>query len=440
MPFEYAVVTLKLLNRLRSPIIRDVLGIGIIKLISIPATLAISIMLARNLGPNDFGTYAFVISLTNLAALTLTGGLSQLMTREVAFALQNDAKGILKGLIHSATTWVLCSSLAIMLCAWFVMQLAVTSNDQSLRTALHAALLALPIVALSPVWSGTLRGYGHGAQSQYPGLLLVPLGQLLAVAGLVTFGLLSVRTAILAFIVANVIAAAVGLYLTKATVSNSLRNVAAEYQVSAWAKSCVIFTGIALMTFLQTQAGVILLGFLSSTADVAAFQIADRGAQMVVLAAAIIELVLAPHVARAFKAGSHDQLKSIFLKARRVGGLVTIFVALPLIFAGAPIVQLAFGSAYVELAVEPLAIISAALSIRAFLGPTTTFLAMTNNERYALAAQSFGLILNISLTLLLAPRLGAVGAASAAAVGIVVWSALLAFKTKKTLGIQVLKL
>lgn len=437
MPFEYAVVTLKLLNRLRTPIIRDVLGIGIIKLIAIPATLAISIMLARNLGPEDFGTYAFVISLTSFAALTLTGGLSQLMTREVAFALQNDASGVLKGLLQSATAWVLATSLATVLCGWFVVQFAVTGNDPSLRAALLVALFALPIVAISPVWAGTLRGYGHGAKSQYPGLLLVPLAQLLAVTGLVTFGLLSVRTAIFAFILANVIAAAVGLYLMKKTVSNSLRNVAAEYKVSTWAKSCVIFTGIALMTFLQTQAGVILLGFLSTKADVAAYQIADRGAQMVILAATIIELVLAPHVARAFKAGSHDQLRSIFLKARRVGGLVTLFVAFPLIFAGAPIIKLAFGSAYVELAVQPLAIISTALSIRAFLGPTTTFLAMSNNERSALAAQSVGMIFNIGLTLLLAPSLGAVGAAWAAAVGLVVWSTLLAFQTKKKLKIGI---
>lgn len=413
------------------------LGIGIIKLVSMPATLAISIMLARNLGPEDFGTYAFVISLISFAALTLTGGLSQLITREVAFALQNDTKGVLKGLLLSATTWVLFSSLATVLCAWFVIKFAVTGNDQSLRTALLAALLALPIVAISPVWAGMLRGYGHGAKSQYPGLLLVPLSQLLAVAGLVTFGLLSVRTAMLAFILSNVSAAAVGLYLTKKTVSNSLRNIAAEYQFSAWAKSCVIFTGIALMNFLQTQAGVILLGFLASTADVAAYQIADRGAQMVILATAIIELVLAPHVARAFKAGSHDQLESIFLKARRVGGLVTLFVALPLIFAGTPIVQFAFGSAYVDLAVQPLAIISTALAIRAFLGPTTTFLAMANNERTALAAQSVGLILNIILIFLLVPSLGAVGAAWAAAAGIVACSAVLAIQTKTKLGIKV---
>lgn len=440
MRFEYAVVTLKLLNRLRTPIIRDVLGIGIIKLISIPATLAISIMLARNLGPEHFGTYAFVISLTSFATLTLTGGLSQLMTREVAFALQDDAKGVLKGLLLSATAWVLSTSLATVLCGWFVVQFAVTGNGQSLRAALLVALFALPIVAISPVWAGTLRGYGHGAKSQYPGLLLIPLAQLLVVTGLVTFGLLSVRTAIFAFILANVVAAAVGLYLMKKTVSNSLRNVVAEYKVSAWGKSCVIFTAIALMTFLQTQAGVLLLGFLSTTADVAAYQVADRGAQMVILAAAIIELVLAPHVAQAFKAGSQDQLRSIFLKARRAGGLVTLFVALPLIFAGYPIVQLTFGSSYVDIAVEPLAIIAAALSIRAFLGPTSTFLAMTNNERSVIAAQSFGLTLNIGLTLLLAPRLGAVGAAYAAALGIIAWSVILAFQTKKTLGIQVMKL
>lgn len=431
---------MNILNKLRHPIVRDVLGIGFVKVFAIPATLGIAIILARNLGPDVFGIYAFSLSLTSITALTLTGGLSQLMTREVAFALQNDTKGILKGLLRSATAWVLFSSVGTALCAWIALQFMVAGIGREMREALLLALPALPIVAIAPVWAGTLRGYGHGARSQYPGLLLVPLVQLLAVAGLVAIDSLSLQTAILAFILANVIAAAVGLCLMWNVLSKSLHYIAAEYAISAWAKACLIFTGIALLTFLQTQAGVLFLGLMSTTADVAAYQIADRGAQMVVLAAGIIDLVLAPHVARAFKAGSSDQLRGIFRKARRVGGGITLVVALPLILAGAPIVEFAFGSAYVGLAVQPLAIISAALAFRAFLGPTATFLAMSGNERPALVAQGVGLIANIGLMLLLAPGFGALGAAWAAAAGIVVWSVLLAFQTKKFLGIQVLNL
>lgn len=431
---------MNILKKIRHPIVRDILGIGFIKVFAIPATLGIAIILARNLGPDDFGIYAFVLSLTSFTALTLTGGLSQLVTREVAFSLQNDAKGILKGLLRSATAWVLCSSAVTVLCAWAVLQFLDAGIGRELRAALFLALVALPIVAISPVWAGTLRGYGHGAKSQFPGLLLVPLVQLFAVAILVAFDALSLRTALLAFILANVIAAAVGLFLIRKVVARSLNCIAPEYAVSVWAKSCLIFTGIALVSFLQTQAGVLLLGIMSTTADVAAYQIADRGAQMVVLAAGIIDLVLAPHVARAFRAGSYDQLRSTFLKARRVGGGLTLAVALPLIFAGAPIVEFAFGNAYVDLAVQPLAIISAALAFRAFLGPTATFLAMSTHERSALVAQCVGLILNISLALLLVPSFGAMGAACAAAAGISVWSLLLAFQTKKFLGIQVLNL
>jgi O-antigen/teichoic acid export membrane protein len=90
------------------------------------------------------------------------------------------------------------------------------------------------------------------------------------------------------------------------------------------------------------------------------------------------------------------------------------------------------------MAVHPLAIISAALVVRALLGPTTTFLSMTGNERSTLAAQALALVVNVILTLILAPRLGATGAALASAAGILLWSGLLALQTQRKLGVRVL--
>lgn len=417
---------------------RDALGIGLVKLFAIPAALAVAIILARTLGPSDYGIYAFALSLTNLFALLLTGGLAQLVTREVAFALHGEERSLLKGVIGAATGWGLSSSALAVLITWIALTFFFPDIESKSRVVLLTGFLALPILALSPVWAGTLRGYGLGAKSQFPGLLLMPLTQLATVSGLLWFGWLTAQTAMLAFAFANGVVAVVGLFLMRRTISGALRNTAAQFRLASWAKSSVMFTGISLIMYVSTQVGVLLLGFVSSNANVGAYQIADRGAQLVILPTAIIELVLAPHIARHFKAGEEDRMRRLFRTSRLVGGSVTLLLALPMVFMGTPIIRLAFGVDYVGMAVHPLAIISAALVVRALLGPTTTFLSMTGNERSTLAAQALALVVNVILTLILAPRLGATGAALASAAGILLWSGLLALQTQRKLGVRVL--
>ncbi len=409
-------------------------------MLAIPAALLVSIILARTLGPNDYGTYTFALSLINLFALMLTGGISQLVTREVAFALHEHDRGLIKGVILSSTAWGLMSSALAILVIWGALTFFGSSADSMMRVLLLTGSAALPILALAPVWAGTLRGHGLGAKSQFPGLLLMPLTQLVTVTVLISLDILVVRTAMIAFVLSNSVVALVGLYLMKKTVSDTLRSAVATYRLSRWSKSSAIFTGIALITYLNTQIGVLLLGLTSSKADVAAFQIADRAAQFVILTIAIIELVLAPHVARHHKARQHERLQGLFSISRRIGAAITFVVALPMIFYGATIIRLLFGEIYVETVVQPLAIISIALVVRALFGPTSTFLSMTGNERSTLAALGLALLVNVILTLILAPKMGATGAGWASAAGIVTWSLLLGHQTQRKLDIPILRI
>ena len=73
---------------LESPVtstsIKIFFGLGGQKVFSLLAALVISIVLARVLGPEDYGLYVFVSAFIPLAALPISGGLPQLLTREVA--------------------------------------------------------------------------------------------------------------------------------------------------------------------------------------------------------------------------------------------------------------------------------------------------------------------------------------------------------------------
>lgn len=424
------------LKNFRSPILRDALGIGLIKFLAIPVTMVTAILLARTLGPNNFGVYAFVLSIVNLVALLLTGGISQLMTREVASALQENDLSIVKGVIISAIFWGVGSSVLTVLIVWSVLLFFKLDLHSTMLTVSLLGFLALPILCLSPIWAGTLRGYGQGAKSQIPGLLLAPIAQITSLLILFYLNVLNVVSVMFCFLFANLLSAVAGVFFVRSTIGLTFKNVVGQYQIGLWARSSAIFTGIALISYLNTQIGVILLGLGSTMADVGAFQIADRGAQLAILNMAIIELVLAPHIARYHRANDKEGLKRLFKVSRLICGVFTLALGMPLVLMGRPIVNMLFGEVYVDNAVQPLAIITIALMFRSLFGPTSTLLSMTGNEKTTLSAQVLAVTVNIILTLILSPFMGAVGAALGAAVGIIVWTLLLASQASKYLNLD----
>lgn len=426
--------------RLRGPVLRDALGIGALKILAMPITLVLSIILARSLGPESYGIYAFVLSILGLVTLILSGGLAQLLTREVAVALQQGEPCVIKGITRASTIWVLLASGVVLAGGSLYLSLNGSIGSDSLSRVLVTGFLALPILCLSPIWSGTLRGYGFGAKSQLPNLLLMPLVQLALVLVLHSLEAMNARTAMAAYLLANLVVTWVGLSFMRSARTTELILAKPVYQIKIWAQSSFIFTNIVFVTFLNTQVGVLLLGFLSTPTAVGSYQIAERGAQFVGLTSSIIELVLAPHVAKNHKARQKNELQKLYTQSRRYGVGVATVIALPLFFMGAPIVNFLFGEDYVEHTVSPLAILSLALLLRACLGPCSTFLTMTGNERSTLFAQGIALFIAILLNLILSPSMGSTGAAWAAAAGTLVWSSLMAWQVKRKLDINLMEL
>ena len=75
------------------------------RLFQIPIGLGVSILLARFLGPEQFGQYTFVMVLVPLLALPITGGMQNLLTREVAAYSHAGKWRLYKGILRAAA-WI----------------------------------------------------------------------------------------------------------------------------------------------------------------------------------------------------------------------------------------------------------------------------------------------------------------------------------------------
>lgn len=412
------------------------LGVGGLRLLSLILNLALSILLARVLGPDGYGQYAFILSVVMVLSIPVNQGLGQLLTREVARQHHGREWGLIRGIVCWAHGWVGvgCGLL------WLVMvPLAITLADWRSGGSWALVLVGLallPLLGLNTVRQAVLRGLGYVVVAQLPDMLVRPGFHLLLASALLFAGILTPVTALGAAVVAAGLAFVAGTRLLAGRRPPEARLVPAAYRSREWARSWVPLTLLAGGTLLNNQVGILLLGWLGTDAQVGALRVADNGAQMVAASLMIINLVIAPHFIHAHRDGNQSRMQKLSRYSARAAFLGALAVAAPLLLFAAPVIEAVVGSAYVDLAAGPLAILLVGQLFNVAFGSVGLFLIMTGHERDSLIGQLVGLVVNVALALVLIPSLGAEGAAWASALGLVCWNVILAFMVWKRLKLR----
>lgn len=407
-------------NSLRARLIQGVTGVGAFKLLSVPLTVITSIILARALGPQGFGQYAFIMSAIIVLSLPLDQGMRQLVTREVASCHQDGNWSLLKGIMQRGHQAVFLGVMALVLVFGTAAIMNATWSVQDRWTLLLVALGLPPILGLLGLRSATLRGLGNVVQAQLPEILGRPGFTLLIALALLTLGVLNPATALVSQITAAAIALLIATFMLRRQWSIDKRRVEPSYQTARWARSWLPFTALMATAMLNAQIGVLFLGWLGTNEQVAGMQVAIKGAQLVLMALQVVNIVIAPYITRMYQEGNTVRLQTLFCYSTRVVIIGATVVALPLMFFGTTIISWTFGSGYIESATLPLAILAMGQLGNAMMGPAGTFLIMSGYERDSLVGQGIGFGANLLLCMVLIPAFGAVGAATAAATALIV--------------------
>ena len=421
---------------LRAQIIRGATGVGGLKLLFLSLTLGTSILLARALGPEGFGRYAFITSLLMVLALPLDQGMRQLITREVASYDHQNQWPLFRGLLHRAHQWVLLGAALIILVLGGIAVFQAEWHLDDRWTLLLAGLAMLPFLGLNALRGATLAGLGNVVKAQIPELLVRPGMHLVIAALLLTSGRLNPANAIISQAAAAVIAFAVGMLLLRKHWPAQAQGVTRAYRDRAWASAWAPFTLLAAAGMLNSQIGILLLGWLGTDAQVAALRVADRGAQLVAMSLMVVNLVIAPHITRAYRDGDQRRLQRLCTQSARAALAVALPIALPLILFSGPIIGYVFGTEYVALSSTPLVVLAAAQVVNVAFGSVGMFLTMSGHEKDTLTGQTAALVLNVLAALILIPALGAEGAAYAAAIGLVTWNVILSVRLIQRLGLR----
>lgn len=421
--------------RLRDQLIRSFVGVGALRMLAMPISLLVSIILARTLGPNQLGQFAFAMAIVSLLALPVANAVPQLLTREVAKFAQGAVWDAYRGILRFSYAWVLGYSLLITVAVWFACLWIAPGTLEEKWQLLPLATLLVPLAGLLGVVRGTAKGLGHVSVSELPEQFLRPLCVLVVIAALALTGPMSPEKAIAGQILAWGIAFAAATVLLVRLRPEGSRGSSASYASRNWRRAMLPLTLVALVATFNSKIAIVLLGVIGSNESVGAFQVAVSGANLVTVSLVLVNMVIAPQIVRFRLAEDRENLQLLSRQSARVAFAIAAPIALAYYVLGEQIVGWLFGAEYAQAAFWPLVIIASGHLFNVFVGSVGLLLIMSDFEIDMLRSQFVALGANLLACAVLIPTYGATGAAIGTGVGLVVWNVLMAFRVHARLGI-----
>jgi O-antigen/teichoic acid export membrane protein len=398
---------------LKAELIRSGLGLGGVKLIGIPIGLATSVMMARGLGVEAYGTYTYVLSLVSLLALPAYAGLPALLVREVSKYHQSENLSLLNGLTRRAHYLVLLLGLSIMTGLLVLAFWKASWSFDDRWTLMTLAAVMIPLTALTQVRTAILRGLNQVIQSYIPEMIVRPAFFLLIVSVLFLTESLNPASALSVQVAATFTSFLVASVILKRRKNTFHTRI--TYDEKRWKIALLPFAAIAGVSYLNSQMMLPLIGILSSDAEVAIFKVSFAIALIIGTPLTIVESIIHPHITREYVKGDKSKIFKLVTRS----GLAALLFSLPLfllfIFFGQWILKTMYGGDFSG-AYLPLVTIATGFIIVNLVGPSMLLLHATNFEKDALVISTGGAILMVALCIAWIPPNGALGGAFAFAI------------------------
>ncbi len=423
---------------LRAQLVRGGFGSLALKLASAGLAFALTIVLARALGPTGYGVYAYVFALVSIIAIPAELGLPTLVVRETAGAHADEQWGLMRGVWRwsAAAVGALAGTVALVAgtLAW---SLADRFTGEQLATFAWGLLL-VPLIALGNLAGAALRGLRNVLQGQLPELVLRPavFVALSAAALLSGSGRFTADTAMALHVAGAASALAVGAWLlARARPAQVARAPLPEYESQRWLGSALPLALVAGMYLIHQQTDIVVLGLFMGSGDVGAYRVAAQAATFVAFGLQAVNTVVAPQFARLYGARDIARLQWVATFSARVILVLTVPVAGLLVFFGEAVIELVFGAAYAP-GYAALGILAIGQLFNAAFGSVGFLLNMTGHERDTARGMAIAVAVNLVLNVALIPRFGLEGAATATALTLALWNLLLWNAVRARLGID----
>lgn len=389
-----------LIDRHRGSLVRIgwVMGSG---LASRAAQLAVMTIVARRLGPTDYGQFIFAIGTATVAGMLGNLGWQFSFNRFFAVARRRDDESELLGLMRASNRVNLLGALT----AAAVLAVAGLMAQELAFGLLAAAILTIPM-AITLLRRQQLAGTGQSAVA-----LVLDQGFASIVLLVAVLSAQLTLTEMLAIYAVALAAGNIGAsLLVRRKLPVALRQVKPRYELATWLRVSLNLMQARLARILLSRIDVLLLPVLASLAAAGIYGAAFRATYFMAFSQFVLQTVNGPQFAEAFAAGQIARVRRI-LKLSLVFSLATSlpWLALFVVFPGT-VMRVLFGADYADGA-WPLVLIAIGQFAFCLCGPFNALLANGGREREMVRLSYAVLVGSLALSFALIPSLEAVGAA-----------------------------
>ena len=376
------------------------------KVVRMGGGVLVSVYIARYLGPDDFGLFSFSLALTALFTSFAAFGLPSVVVRDLVMRPQERPALLASALLLR----LLGGALAVLLT--FGAMVALRPGDW--RSALIVLVMALS--NLAQAWDVIDYDY----QSRMEALpVVIARNVSFVVSAAVRVGLVLAGVSLVWFAWALVLEAAIGAVLllrrsrldgTSITIGAATRAELRRLTSSGWP---LIIAGLSVSVYMRVDQ--IMLGKMLGDAGVGLFSAAVRISEAFYFFPMTVALSVAPALTATYTR-SIEEYERRFLQITRL--LLWLALAVACVFAvfSRQIIQTLYGPRYLDAA--------AVLAIHAWAGALVS-LGVCNNLwltnagyfKFSMYQTLAGAAVNVTMNLILIPRLGIVGAALATCAG-----------------------
>lgn len=406
-----------------------------IRLVGAGLTYASMVLLARWLGPHDFGIYAYVLVIVTLLGLGFSLGFNSSGLRFVPNYLARKRLRRLSGFVRRSHGLVLAFSVFGALCCAGLAFAFRSSIEAYYFVPLLVGLLCVPVWTLLNQFESTARSFGWVNVAYVPGFILRPLLLTAFVGGAVWLhGEADAVTAVWALTGACAIAALVQGLLVAFGIRPHLATVKPIFHTPHWFAISLSFLMIDGFRMLLDNTDVLMIGKLLDPHSVAVYFAAIRSGGLVAFVSFSMMAFAVPKFAEIHSTGSRQDLQKfvtevihlMFWPSLLAAGLLAVLGPFVLSLFGPD-----FGTGY-----PAMLVVLVGLVLRAATGPVEYLLNVTGHHRDTMRVYAVAAVASIVLNLLLIPAFGIIGAAIATYTAMLGGNIYLYTLVKKRLGVS----
>lgn len=397
----------------------------VIYLASAGVAASAQLLIARLVGAETYGIYAYVTAWMTILAYSSALGFDTALLRFVAAYRAMEAWSLVRGIIQYAERRVLAVGILVVLAGTLVV-LSLPRLSVELRDTFLVGFFIVPVWALLWLRCATVRAFGGVTLAVLPdkivrdGFVLV-----LVVVATVVLGVnVDARRITMATLAGSVVALWVVSTGLRRLRPSALTGILPEYAAATWRRTAVPLLVVVAAQALLNRSGVLLLGWFGETREAGIYNLVFSVALLVVLPRTAINILFAPTISSLFARRDRASLQGLVATAGALALCAAVCMALALAVFAEPILSW-FGRDFVA-GVPALRILLAGQVVAASCGSQLSVMTMTEHERGAAALLILSAIVSIIAGVIFIAFLGLAGAAIATTIALIIWNVAMA--------------